>query len=241
MLGEDMQKIIKFGTVLALLVILTTASASGITRVSRSLNVIDFYGGYAKPWGNYEGIISESFRINDRQFEVNHADLYEPTYYFGFNYGTVRRGHLLYQLGFRYTNHNFKDSLVLADTTVIDEFNSLITTATYPLSLYNYRQYDIDFNFNYLINDLNFKPWSPYLGLGFHAGFTSLGAKGYNSENEIELALSINYGLDVRVWKKRDNESFITLSSINNFNFWASEDRPKYFNFGLGLKYYFEM
>jgi len=232
MLGEDMHKILKSGIILALLVMLAAASASGITRVSRSLNVIDFYGGYAKPWGNYEGIVSQSFRIGDRQFEVNHADLYEPTYYFGFNYGTVRRGHLLYQLGFRYTNHSFEDSAMISDSVLIRTFYFKDLT---------YRQYDFDFNFNYLINDLNFKPWSPYLGLGFHAGITSLGEKGYDSNNEIELALSINYGLDVRVWKKRDNESFITLSSINNFNFWASEDRPKYFNFGLGLKYYFEM
>ena len=236
-----MHKSLKSAIILSLIVIITAASASAITRVSRSLNVIDFYGGYATPWGKYDGIISQSFLVGDRQFDVDHGDLYKSTYYFGISYGTVRRGHILYQLGFRYTDNKFQDSLVLVDTSVIDEFNSIITTATYYLKPFTYRQYDFDFNLNYLINDLNFKPWSPYVGLGFHAGITSLGQKGYDSNSEIEMALSINYGLDMRIWKKRDNESFITLSSINDFNFWASEDRPKYFNFGAGLKYYFDM
>ncbi|MBN1212473.1 MAG: hypothetical protein JXA92_07835 [candidate division Zixibacteria bacterium] len=225
-----MHKILKSGIILTLLLVLAAASASGITRVSRSLNVIDFYGGYATPWGKYEGTISRNFMVDNRPVDVDAEDVYEPTFFIGFDYGSLRRGHLLYQLGFRYYNHRMIDTVQLPSNYI-----------SYFGIDYSLRQYDIDFNFNYLINDLNFKPWSPYLGLGFHAGITSLGAKGYDSENEIELALSLNYGLDLRIWKKRDNESFITLSSINNFNFWASEDRPKYFNFGLGLKYFFEM
>ena len=225
-----MIRLIKSAFIVALIFVLTSADAGAIVRVTRTLNVIDFYGGYAYPWGNYEGTIARDFLINNRLVDVEAENLYEPTFYLGFNYGTLRRGHLLYQLGFRYTNHRMLDTVYLPfDTVYYFGFD------------YSYRQYDFDFNLNYMVNNLNLKTWSPYVGVGFHAGFTSLSAKGYDAETEIEMALSVNYGLDVKIWKMKDNQSFIALSSINNFNFWASEDRPKYLNFGVGLKYYFRM
>ena len=143
---------------------------------------------------------------------------------------------MLYQVGFRYTNHNFVDSLVLVDTNEVEE---VITTVTYYFKDINYRQYDFDFNVNYLFNDLNVKDWSPYLGVGVQAGFTSKSMKGYDSENEIEMALNLNYGLDVKIWKQALNRGFLALSSSNSVNLLATDDRPKYFNFGLSLKYYF--
>jgi len=101
------------------------------------------------------------------------------------------------------------------------------------------RQYDFDFNFNYLFNDLNVKVWTPYVGVGVLAGITSLSMKNFDSESEIEMALNLNYGLDLKIWKQAQNRGFLAVSSSNSFNLLATDDRPKYFNFGLSLKYYF--
>jgi len=114
--------------------------------------------------------------------------------------------------------------------------DSILPLLEYDLTL---RQYDFDFNFNYLLNDLNVKAWTPFIGVGVLAGITSLSSPLFDSENEIEMALNLNYGLDLKIWKQAHNRGFLALSSSNSVNLLATDDRPKYFNFGLSLKYYF--
>jgi len=108
-----MRKVSKSVLLLLLVVLLAGTSAQGISKVARSLNVVDFYGGYATPWGEYDGLVGIDFLINNRLVDVNYDDVLNSTFYLGFNYGTVRRGHLLYQVGFRYTNHNLQDTIPL--------------------------------------------------------------------------------------------------------------------------------
>ncbi|MFZ5979969.1 MAG: hypothetical protein ACOYVF_05000 [Candidatus Zixiibacteriota bacterium] len=223
-----MRNISKFLLLLLLVVILAGSSAHGITKVARTLNMFEAYGGYAQPWGDYDGTVGLDFLINNQLVDVSHEDLFNETYYLGFNYGTVRRGHLFYQVGFRFTDHSFRDTIPL----------TLDTIMILPDNLH-LRSYDFDFNFNYLINDLNVRAWSPYIGVGVLAGITSLSMKNFDSENEIEMSFNLNYGLDVKLWSQTHNRGFFALSSSNSVNLLATDDKPKYFNFGLALKYYF--
>ena len=50
-----MRKVSKSVLLLLMVVLLAGTSAQGISKVARSLNVVDFYGGYATPWGNMRG------------------------------------------------------------------------------------------------------------------------------------------------------------------------------------------
>ena len=68
-----------------------------------------------------------------------------------------------------------------------------VLIVTYYFNDLTYRQYDFDFNFNYLFNDLNFNPWSPYLGVGFHAGITSLEGIPEDSVYSGEALLEIQF------------------------------------------------
>ena len=125
-------------------------------------------------------------------------------------------------LGFRFTDHNVKDIF-----------------AEIPAQDITYRQYDLEFNVNYLLNNLARTFWSPYVGIGAQAGFTSLSEKGADDQSDLKFALSLNFGVDFKIWGEPKNRSFVTLSSINSLNFLGSDNRPQYLNIGGGLRYYF--
>ena len=223
-----MSKVSKTVLLLLLAVLLAGTSAQGITKVARSLNMIEFNGGYAKPWGDYDGTVGIDFLINGRPVDVSHSDFLDETYYLGASYGTLRRGHLMYQVGFRFTENSMKDTIYLPLDSMLLLHPDL-----------KLRSYDLDLNCNYHFNDLNVKAWTPYVGLGVLAGITSLSMKGYDSENEIEMALNLNLGFDLKLWSQAHNRGFLAVSSANSLNLLATDDKPKYFNFGLSLKYYF--
>ena len=209
--------------VLSLVLVLCSLSEGRIARVARKYHMLDFYAGYATPHGKYEKIGDAVFvDQNSRPISLDADEWLDQTYFFGFDYGTLYSAHWLAMLGFRFTDHN-----------VMDIFQDI------PADDITYRQYDVELNLNYMFNDLGSLFWSPYVGLGTQAGFTSLAEKGSDDQSNLNVALSLNFGVDVKIWGSPENRSFVTLSSINNFNLVGSGNRPNYFNIGAGLKYYF--
>ena len=215
---------------LALVFAVSSLAEAGIKRVTRRWNVIETYGGYSSPIGSYHTIGTIDFVNNSGLLVDIDADrVYDPTFHLGITYGQLRRGHLLYSIGFTYTK------IETLDTFVVDPTVSYIFIPVKP----SFNQYDIDFNCNFLATNIAKAPIAPYVGIGFHGGITSQTAPGYDSENWLTLATSLNFGADFKLWGDLKNRSFVTLSSINRVDILGSDQRPRYLNFGIGLKYYF--
>lgn len=226
-----MSKITKL-SLLSLVLILAVSSLTEarIARVAKRLNVIEFYGGYSHPIGSYHTIGTIDFVNNSGILaDVSASRVYDPTFHLGLTYGQLRGGHLLYSIGFRYTK------IKALDIFVVDPFVSYRFVPVKP----SFNQYDIDFNVNYLVANITKAPVVPYVGVGFHGGITAQTATGFEAENWLTLALSLNFGLDLKVWGTPKSRSLVTLSSINSINVLASDKRPRYLNIGAGLKYYF--
>ncbi len=220
-----MMRIIRPTVVLLALVFAVSSLAEArIKRVARRYNVIDFYGGYAIPRGEYDAMGNLPFTDQfGNPINLSANEWLDETYFLGFDYGTLYKAHLLYMIGFRFTNHR-----------VMDVFE------TPPAKDIRFRQYDLEFNANYMFNNLSNLFWSPYVGVGAQAGFTSFSIRGAdNDESQLKFALSLNFGVDFKIWSEPQKRSFVTLSSINNLNFLGSDNRPIYLNIGGGLRYYF--
>jgi len=203
---------------------LISVAEAGISRVARRYNFIQFYGSYSQPVGKYDQLFDSPIVDGFGDPFSADADLvYDPTYQFGFAYGQLRNNHIAFSLGFTYT-----------DIDAVGDFADFGTGEKGALN-----QYDVDFDLNYLFTNPAQAKISPFVGLGFHAGITSWTAAGYESQNELTMALGVNFGTDIVLWESSDKRTFVALSSINEFQFLASEERPKYLNLGVGLKYYF--
>lgn len=205
----------------AVLVISAAGSQAAIVKVAKRLNVVDFFGGYAEPWGDYHRLNVYPFISGGQVVDLDVDRVYDPTYYFGFSYGQLRNDRILFSLGFRWTHINVADDL---------EFTVQQPTVN---------QYDIDFNLNYYLNNPARSPVSPYLGLAVHGGINSSSGALIPTENETTLAAGVNLGADFVIWKSPSDRSFVTLSSVNEWIFTASDERPRYFNLGAAVKYYF--
>ena len=99
--------------------------------------------------------------------------------------------------------------------------------------------YDFDFNLNYLFANITEFPLAPYAGVGFTGGLTAATAKGYDSESRIEVLARVNFGLEFKFWQSASKRSFLTVASVNSYDFVASGDRPRHLYMGGALKYYF--
>ena len=212
-------------------------SQAGIVRVAKHLNMVEFYGGYAQAVGTYNriGIIdlnSQNQIIVDLDADLDADKIYDETFYIGFNYGQLMYNHILYSIGFRYTDIKAKDTF---SVDWVEPYYEEPFTLERP----NLNQYDVDFNLNYFISNPSHSILSPYFGLGFHGGVTAV--TGYQIETiiDVNLALGANFGADLTLWKAPDKRSLVTLSSVNEYQFVASDKRPKYLNLGMAIKYYF--
>ena len=207
---------------------LISVAEAGISRVARRWNFVQVRAGYAQPMGENDHLFN--IRYEDQSGAAVNLDadeLYDPSWYLGFSYGQLRSKHIAFSLGFTYTDIEMVDSIATSP---------YIWQAGAKPAL---NQYDVDFDLNYLLTNPSQAKISPFVGLGFHAGITSLTADGFESENELTMALGVNFGADIVLWESSDKRTFVALSSINEFQFLASEERPKYLNLGVGLKYYF--
>lgn len=197
-------------------------ATAAIKRVAARYNVLNFYGGYATPHGEYHELGALPFLDQNDQLVTFDADLLlDGTYFLGADYGTLYSRYFLVLIGFRYTDHNVNRSLFANADNL--EFN----------------QYDLEFNLNFYPLDLAKSIASPYVGGGLAAGVITKEDPGYETESEIKVAFSLNFGADLKIFESPSGRSFVTLSSMNNYNLLASEDRPKYLNIGAALRYWF--
>jgi hypothetical protein len=200
-----------------------------IQRVPKKFTIVEFYGGYSHPIGNYHIIGNENFESGGRIIDLEASKVYDPTFHFGLSYGQLVRGHFLYGIGFMYTKIHTEDTFFVSS----GEF--YVFTPVKPA----FNQYDIFLNLNFTPTDISSSPLSPYAGIGLCAGLTSQTAPGYASENWLTGAVGLNFGADFKIWGPPKSRSLVTLSSVNSLQVLASDKRPKYVNIGFGIKYYF--
>ena len=210
------------------LALLSVENVSAITRTTRTLNFVEFYAGSSMPQGTYTGLPDFNFIINNRLVDVDAGDVYDNSFHLGLGYGQLRGSHLLFSLGFKYTKHDVKNIIPISIDTVV-----LVDSST------NYNQFDLDFNLNYMITDITKSPFAPYVGIGVQAGLLSISGGGFQSQNEVMLGLRLNFGADFKIWSAKDGTSLLTLSSLNSYDFYGSNQKPKYLNLGFGFRYYF--
>ncbi|HPC11748.1 MAG TPA: hypothetical protein PK112_06570, partial [candidate division Zixibacteria bacterium] len=127
----------------------------------------------------------------------------------------------LMQLGFRYTNHQeqdwFKDHP--------DEFHLA--------------QYDLNLNLHVYAVPPTKSIVAPYGGVGVQAGLLNIEIAGYDDESDLTILMAADFGLDLKVAEFSKGRSFLTLASINSYDLFGTEDRPKYLTIGGGLRYWF--
>jgi len=204
-----------------------TVSEAAIRRVPARYNLLNFYGGYAIPHGEYSEV--GLFRWEDtsgRPYLWDADSMFNETFYFGVDYGSIVNRRFQYLVGFRYTNHDIIDARVL-------EMESQ------GVGKLTYRTYDLNFEVNAYLLDLSENVFSPYAGAGFQAGLVVYHEKGYDSDSKIKVAGSVNFGADFKVFEGPNKGSFVTLASANSYNLFASDNRPQYLQIGGGLRYWF--
>ncbi len=213
--------IVIFIVIAAIISSVASSSDAAIKRVASRYNMLNIYGGYADPHGEYDHVGPIPIELSINQLATLDADsIYNPTYFLGIDYGTLYSRHVLYMIGFRFTEHNIQD-------WILDQGE------------FKLRQYDIEFNANYYLLDLVEDPWSPYVGAGVQGGFTSYSQRGFDNDSELKFAFSLNLGFDLKLFQAPKKRSYVTLASMNNYNLVASDNRPKYLNIGVGLRYFF--
>ena len=205
-----------------------TQEVFAVSKVARSINFVDFFAGGSMPVGHRDGLPDYDFLINTRLVDVKSDDIYGNTFNLGITYGQLKGSHFLWSAGFRYTDHKVVDTIPLTDTLGLE----LLYDPTY-------RQLDIDFNFNFYLTDLLKSSFSPYTGLGIHGGILRIDDDVNQSDYSANLGMSLNFGADLKIWTSADDLKFVTLSSVNSYDFYGSSDRPKYINIGGAVKYYF--
>ncbi len=211
-----------------LLVVALSVQSEAVTRVARSFNVIDFYAGSGSGMGTYNGLPGVSFNLDGRLIDVDAADVYGTPLFLSLGYGQVQGGHFMLSVRFQFASHDLKDSFPISPSVLL-----------IPPPGVKLRQYDLTLDLDYQLNDLHESVWAPFGGVGLQAGFTTKSLKGYQSENQLSLALSLNLGAEVKLYTSPSKRSFVTLASVNSWDFLATGDRPRYLNFGGALKYYF--
>ena len=217
------------------ILILTASQAAALGRVARRYNVMDFYSGTSSPVGKYESL-ADFVDFSDADGQPTDVDgdvLYDPTFHLGFNYGQLRNDRMLVTVGFRWTKI---EAINLLGLNSVGRSGLAILLDPKKPSI---NQYDVDFNFNYMFLSIAQRSFAPYVGVGFRAGFTSVTAKGFESESRLNTVLAGNFGAELKLWENAKKRAFLTVASVNSYDLLSSGDRPKYFNLGAALKYYF--
>lgn len=211
------------------LLLATAIPSHAVVRAPRQMNFLEISAGYNQPWGEYNGVPTFEFIDGGRHYEVDADDLYSAGPSFGIHYGRIAQGRLAMAIGFRYTHPVLEETVDLSAERYLD-FRD-----------FDVNLYEGDINFNYYLANLNTSPFAPYVGVGVQAGIASFSAEGYDSRNDFSSALSLNFGLDLTLYRSANDGSFMTLASINSLNVLASNDRPKNLTIGGGLRYYFRL
>ncbi len=203
------------------------APAQAINRTVIRYNTFSVYGGLTQPIGSVSGTVFYDFSLNGREYDVAAKDLYQEGFHIGMNYGRVVKGHFMVTVGLRYTTHDVKNPIVSNGVSV-----------TLP-EIPTYRQYDLDVNLDYYFMNLRYSKFSPYFGFGTHPGLMVDVFEGYKNETDVTYGLSLNFGAEIKIYTDTKNGPYLTLASINNWNFAGVNRRPRHLNIGGGLRYYF--
>jgi len=223
-------------TIMIAILICGGSDIGAVTKVPARVNVMEFYGGASTAHGSYGEIRGvewkEIFRFPGPNPSIDADNIFASSFNLGIGYGRLRNDHVLTSVGFRYTR-------VELDDVVIVRSDEVDLGLVGPDSAINENLYDITFDLNYFLNNITKKTWSPYVGVGFKGGLMVFSQEGFASQTDIKFSSAVNFGLDLKLWNDKANRTQVVLSSTNSFDFWATGNRPKYLNFGVGLKYYF--
>jgi hypothetical protein len=215
---------------LVALVLFSQDCIAGIERTAKRWYMLDIYGGTSMAQGEYDGIAGiEFFESPGVPLKVEADILYQDGSHFGIDYGMMNAT-TLFALGFRYTDIRIHEPILIPG---FEPYWPFLASGV------NLSQWDFDLYLHQYFADLSKSTAAPYLGLGTQIGATSLTAKGYDSENKMTFALSVDFGADIKIASGAGGRSFVTLSSVNSYQFVGTNDRPKYLNIGVGLKYFF--
>ncbi len=216
----------------AVLLVGVAGQSYAIQRVAPRIAVLEFRGGYAMPLGSYDGIVGVPFEFDPG--EIVHFDaerVYRDGLHLGISLGRLSGNHWQRSVGFDYARSRIENPIE-------QEIGIYIYTISFPEDL-TYQQYDLTLRQAYLFNNLTQTAWNPYFGLSATAGLAVVTAPGFETESQLTFALGLDFGLDFKVWQAADNRSFVTLSSINSWDFLATGERVSYLQVGGGIKYYF--
>ncbi|MCH7946305.1 MAG: hypothetical protein IIC66_00740 [candidate division Zixibacteria bacterium] len=206
------------------LALLSVENVSAITRTARKLNMVEFFGGINTPHGEYDGLVNGPFLDDTNSpISLDANQWLDNSFFLGLSYGALYGGNSLFQIGIRYSDYNVDRSVIIIEGGID----------------YSYYQLDLDVGYKYLLTSLNNSTFSPHIGASASAGFTTLNPKGFQSESELNIGFSLEFGGDLKIWSSADNSNFLTLASANNYNLLSSNSRIKNLNLGLGIRYYF--
>ncbi len=231
-----MNKSIRIFVILLVLVFVSASSVSAFSKVAARFNVVEFYGSSSQPIGSVDriGIGLQGFVFEDdffQSFDIDAEDVYENSTQIGVSYGRLINDNTLFNVGFSYTDVKHEENFNQI-------FNGFIYSYYYP-KIFKIRMYNVDFNLNYYFGSPVKQALTPYAGVGLQTGLLSVSVSNFASESDFVSALSFNFGADLNVWQAPNKMSRLNLSSVNSYQIYASDSRPKYMNIGLGLKYYF--
>jgi len=217
----------------AALVLAMAGQILALERVPAKFSYLEVRFSYAMPLGAYDGLPGFDFDFGeDGLIEFDADRVYDDGFGFGLTYGQLFGANWRTSAGFDYANNKIKNPII--QQSGIYEYRIGFTDDL------TYQQYDLAVHTSYSPLGLVQSTWSPYFGLGGAIGMASATASGYESDYEFNLAFSLDFGLDAKLWTAPDDRSFLTLASINSWNFAASGDRVKHLQIGGGLRYFFK-
>ncbi|KAA3633350.1 MAG: hypothetical protein DWP97_09360 [Calditrichaeota bacterium] len=210
-------------------ILLLSSQVFAIKRVAARYSFVSFEIGSNLPQGNADYTGVGSYRIPSYDYlSLDGSDYYDGAIHFGINYGKTVNSNQQYSIGISFERVNLDESLNYYFTGGIPDFEHR------KLSLYG-----LNFAYNYHFLSPVENSFSPYVGVGFKSGIFVNSLKGFESESEIVYAFGLNFGADIRIMEDKNDRGFLTLSSVNQYQFSGSDSRPKYLTVGGALKYYF--
>ncbi len=227
-----MSKVIRYFLVTAIIIISSSSSIFSITRVAARYNVMEFNVSSAKPHGSYSRIGIGGYeilfeRVFNQIIEFDADDLYDNSTSFGINYGRLINNNIVFNVGFSFV-----------DAQISNNFKNEFTPDSY-INWLKLKIYNVDFNWNYYIGSPVKQFFAPYAGVGLQTGLLSASVIGARSESDFVVATAFNFGADLTVWHSANKMNSMAISSVNTYQFYASDSRPKYMTFGIGLKFFF--
>jgi hypothetical protein len=242
--GGFMLSRIRFAILALTLVAIAAIPAQAIQRVASKFGILEVRFGYAMPLGEYDGLPGMDFIFDDtvafspdpivvsKSVALDADRVFNDGFAAGLSYGQMIGGHWRALVAFDYARNKVKNP-------IIQQIGDSVYTISFTDDL-TYNQYDLAFRASYAFADLRKYGWSPFLGLGALAGLSTSQSPGYQTDSEFDFGMSLDCGLDVKLWEAQNGHSFATLSSINSWNFFATGERVSHLQIGGGIKYFFK-